>query len=181
MKSNSSLSIEKNVIKWEKIYFYNCKKVFWLRKFCFFIRKSIKIFWLSGFASYLLKYKKVPFPEIYETFQEWVSESYFPKHKTVFKFSVSYNMRSFFGIPFSRNIRKVFFCENIRSIFRVSVSWNIIKFLTLELENSISRKCQKFSGGRFFIFFKLEPKSPPVTSIIYYLITARFNLVVSWN
>ena len=58
----------KNIIEWEKTLYYNYKKVFQFRKFCFFIRKTIKNFWSwkvtpQNIKSFL-KYKKVPFPEI---------------------------------------------------------------------------------------------------------------------
>ena len=68
MKNKSLLSTEKNIIEREKTPYYNYKKVFQLRNFCFFIMESIRNFFsfalmfesfcFSGFANSLLKYKK---------------------------------------------------------------------------------------------------------------------------
>ena len=98
---------------------YTYKKVFQLRKFCFFIRKSINFFWFSDFASYLLKYKKHFF--IFRACRviSW----------NFFRSSVSWNIRNSFGSSVSWYIRKAFFWENARNFSGVSASWSIRNFL----------------------------------------------------
>ena len=72
MKTISWLSIEKNIIEWEKPPYYNYKKVFQFRKLWFFFRNSMRNFvlclclkinlrnvWFSGLANSFLKYKKL--------------------------------------------------------------------------------------------------------------------------
>ena len=76
--------------------------------------------------SYFLKYKK--FPDIWESSLPW-------------------NIRNVFRVSVSRNIRKVFFWENIT------------KKIILEPESSISQNTRNFFGGGFFLFFKLGLKS----------------------
>ena len=44
IKKINWLSKEENIIEWEKMPYYNCKKVFKFRKFCFFMRESIRNF-----------------------------------------------------------------------------------------------------------------------------------------
>ena len=43
-KNKSLLSTAKNIIELEKMSYYNYKKVFYFKKFCFFKRKSINNF-----------------------------------------------------------------------------------------------------------------------------------------
>ena len=51
MKNKSLLSIQKNIIEWEKMLYHNYKKVFKFRKICFFIFASLLLmfenFWLN--------------------------------------------------------------------------------------------------------------------------------------
>ena len=61
------------------------------------------------------------------------------------------NIRIYFGVSVFRNIRTVFFWENIASFFGASVSWNI----------------RNFSGGRFLLFFKLGVRSAGFRLIKY--------------
>ena len=46
MKNKSLLIIEKFIIEWQKMLYFNYKKVFWFRKFCFSINQSIRNFFL---------------------------------------------------------------------------------------------------------------------------------------
>ena len=115
-------------------------------------------FCFSGFANSLLKYKKF--------FKLGARKFHFPKYKTFFQsgffkiflsskllpeiWEVSWNIRNFFGVSVSPNIRKAFFWENIKN------------FLILELESFISwnvRKYKNFFRSWFSLFFELGLKS----------------------
>ena len=90
------LSIAKNITEWEKKLYYNHEEVFQFRKFCFFIRKSVRNifllrlclkinktnFWLSGLARYFLEYKK---SSIFWNLKKFFFQGFrFPKYKKSF-------------------------------------------------------------------------------------------------
>ena len=129
-------------------------KIIFSRKYIF----QGGFFCFSGFASSLLKYKKF--------FKLGARKSYFPKYKTFFQSGflkiflsskllleiqeVSWNIRNFFGVSVSPNIRKAFFSENIKN------------FLILELESFISRNVRKYKNffqSWFSLFFELGLES----------------------
>ena len=129
MENINWLSIEKNITEWEKTLYCNYDKIFSSRKFCFFIRKSIRsffllclclksiiiiiiiiviiiiiiiiIFWFLGLVSSFLKYK---------IFKLVARNIYFLKYKKRFKSGVffvfwarrvtSWNIWRFSGLLF---------------------------------------------------------------------------------
>ena len=50
MKNKSLLSIEKEYYRMKKMTYYNYQKLFQFRKYCFFIRKSIRKFFLFAYV-----------------------------------------------------------------------------------------------------------------------------------
>ena len=78
LKKINWLSIEKNILEWEKMPYYNYEKVFWLKKFCFFIRKSIRNFFSFAFM-FAKKYKTILFLRVLK---------FLLKYKNVFKLEV---------------------------------------------------------------------------------------------
>ena len=137
MKSIKWMSIEKKYCKWEKTLFYNYKKVFYLRKFCFFIRKSIRKvfllrlylkrnkinFWFLDIASSLLKYKKF-FKLGARKFHLWKCDKLFKSgffllfelEKLLLEKEEKYKARKLHFGRYSWNVR------NVRK-----VSWNVWK------------------------------------------------------
>ena len=78
--------------------------------------------------------------------------------------SISWNV----GVPFSPNLKKAFFWENIRN------------FSILELESPISWNIRNFLGGWiFFHFFAFRLKSALGSCILYYfLLGFKFGLYI---
>ena len=146
--NNMVVTVTKNLSEDKKQKLVECrKKILWnqkkrfiiiiknhinLKEPCFFIRKIIKSFWFLSFANYLHKYKKV--------FRVSVSWS----RRIFFGVSVSWSIKNLPGVDYfyfwglgwevlgsiSGNIRKAFLGENARKAF----FWeNIRFFLILEL------------------------------------------------
>ena len=133
LKNKSLLSIEKNVIEWEKTLYYNYKKIFWFRKFCFasYLLKCKKFFLLLGLEKFFrvslnirkfrfLKHKKF-FPGFH--FRKYKNSFLLRKHKKFFR-----GFRFLKYKNFSRGGLKGSIAWNIRSFSRASISWNIRNF-----------------------------------------------------
>ena len=162
LKNKSLLSIEKNIIEWEKTLYHNYKKIFWFRKFCFasYLLKHKKFFLLLGLEKIFrvslnirkfcfLKHKEF-FPGFH--FRKYKNSFLLRKHKKFFR-----GFRFLKYKNFSRGGLKGSIAWNIRSFSRVSVSWNIRNF---------------FSGWN--LFFEFGPKSTLGSSIIYYCCFSNF-------